>query len=147
MRLNTAAYLGATAFGLLFLLLILALADADSLGPIERLYDFPHGDRVGHFVLYGGLALVATMAALSLATWSRSTAALVAGGVVVGLAAVEELSQLWFSSRSADWWDFVASVAGATGGTLAATVLAGSRRSSSPRADPEMGPTNGPTLS
>lgn len=94
---------------LLAMLVIFALANAGAMPDFLRaLYDFPTGDRIGHFVLYGVLAYLLTAAfparRIRAAAWS------VPLGVVLALtlAALEELTQLFIPARSADWLDLLA---------------------------------------
>ena len=53
----------AVLFGL-FIVTIIILADANLLGPLRAVYNFPYGDKAGHFVLYGLLAFVLDLAFL-----------------------------------------------------------------------------------
>jgi len=97
----------------LCLLLIILLADTANLGPLHRLYDFPHGDKAGHFVLLGTLSLLVNLAALEkLPHRNPQTVTLIASGAIVLLITLEELSQLWIPSRAPDWFDLAASYAG-----------------------------------
>src|SRR5688572_17850086 len=123
MRPAASTYLGLTGAAVLALLLIFALADTGNLGPVRSLYAFPHGDRVGHFVLYGGVTVLATLAVSSRSSRSLGSAWLAATASVTVLAAIEELSQLWLSSRSAGWTDFGASLAGIAFGSAAGAIL------------------------
>lgn len=101
---------------LLFLggvLVIIVLADQGYLpGLVYRLYDFPGGDKLGHFVLMGllaglaGLALPNRRLRIGAYTFPVSTAWVAAG------AAVEEYSQLFFATRHAGWLDLSFSLAG-----------------------------------
>ena len=102
----------ATVGALLFFLLVVVWADSERLPPILRaLYDYPGGDKVGHFGLYGWLAFLGAKA------WRRplrlGPLPLPAGALpAVLLAAFEELSQLFFPARSADWLDLGAGFSG-----------------------------------
>lgn len=51
----------AVAFGIM-IIAIIVLADRGQLGFLGRLYDFPNGDKVGHFVLFGLLTLLVNLA-------------------------------------------------------------------------------------
>jgi hypothetical protein len=87
---------------------------------ITVLYNFPGGDKAGHFILMGILNLLATRLALArnpTGSW-RQTA--LTGLVVAALAALEEFSQRFFPYRHATWGDFASSLAGiAVFGTIA----------------------------
>ncbi len=60
-------------------------------------------DKLGHFVLYGLLALFAS-------AYFGKTKRVVA--VLAVLATIEEASQAWFPARTFDPWDLVATLAG-----------------------------------
>ena len=61
----------AILFGL-FILLVIVLADTEHLPRfIKVIYDFPYGDKLGHFILYGLLALFVTLALMG--TFSNRT--------------------------------------------------------------------------
>lgn len=42
----------------IFILVIIILADTGSLGFLAFLYNFPYGDKAGHFILYGILSFL-----------------------------------------------------------------------------------------
>ena len=90
---------------LLFFLLIVAIiisADADQLPDfLDRLYQFPGGDKVGHFILYGILSFLLNTSALTLFP-KRDPARLVLTvslllSIGIGL---EEWSQSLFPART-----------------------------------------------
>ncbi|HJS20355.1 MAG TPA: hypothetical protein VJ785_16520, partial [Anaerolineales bacterium] len=88
----------------IFILLIIVLADA---GILRRytgfIYNFPNGDKAGHFILYGILTLLLNLALFrSHPDQSRSLLAVKCGRVLALLIGVEEISQRYFSSRSFD---------------------------------------------
>lgn len=87
---------------------------------LPNVSDIPGVDKVVHGALYGVLgALVAR------AIGAKSGSAWLAAGVVVALfAAVDEWHQQWIPGRSAEAFDWVADVAGATfGASLSRTAL------------------------
>ena len=45
----------------LFIILIIVLADADRLGLLKLVNRLPLGDKAGHFILYGILALLSVV--------------------------------------------------------------------------------------
>lgn len=104
----------------LFVLLVMLAADGGRLPPFLRaLYSFPNGDRVGHVVLYGILALLLAGAfprsfALGRFRLPFSIAALLAFGVA------EECSQSLFTTRTADFVDLLCSCTGIFLGTWGA---------------------------
>ena len=102
-----------------FIILIIILADAGTLprylGPI---YDFPNGDKVGHFVLYGILAFLIDLTLFrslppssSLRT-SRKMLAVKCGLILALVITVEEFSQQYFSFRTFDLIDLTFSYLG-----------------------------------
>jgi VanZ family protein len=103
----------AILFGL-FILLVIVLADTQHLPRfIKVIYDFPYGDKLGHFILYGLLTFFVTMAFMS--TFPNRTSKQVAlwtGLVLALLIGLEEFSQRYFSSRTFDLIDLSASYLG-----------------------------------
>ena len=108
----------AILFGI-FVILIIVLADAGTLprylGPI---YDYPNGDKVGHFVLYGILAFLIDLSLFrslprssSLRT-SRKLLAVKCGLILALAITVEEFSQQYFSFRTFDLLDLTFSYLG-----------------------------------
>jgi VanZ family protein len=101
----------AVAF-LLFIVLVAAWADMERMPRLFRvLYDYPGGDKVGHFGLYGMLAFLGAKA------WRRpirlARLSFPAGASPAALlATLEEASQLFFTSRSANWLDLGAGFSG-----------------------------------
>ena len=102
----------AILFGLLLVLIIVG-ADTRSLGPLYWVYDFPNGDKVGHFVLYGGLTLLTCLAMIRLRPErpARQVALIVAGSITI-LVTFEEFSQFWIESRTPDARDLLAGYLG-----------------------------------
>ena len=103
----------AILFGL-FIILIIILADAGTLprylGPI---YDFPSGDKVGHFILYGILTLLVDVALFrSFSSRSPNLVAVITGLTLALLIGLEELSQQYFSNRTFDLIDLASSYLG-----------------------------------
>ena len=102
---------------LLFSLLIVAivvLADLDQFPQsIKCLYDFPGGDKVGHFALFGLLSFLLNRSALALYPKQNSTRLVLTVSlllaIVVGL---EEWSQSLFTARTMSLIDLLASYTG-----------------------------------
>lgn len=107
---------------LLFLLLVVVWADLDRMpGLFHALYDYPGGDKVGHFGLYGMFAFLGAQA------WRRPLRlrwGAVPAGVLpaVLLATLEETSQLFFATRSAEWMDLGAGLLGIGVAVLLVTI-------------------------
>ena len=101
---------------LLFILCIsvIILADIGNLPrPISMIYDFPNGDKLGHFFLFGALTFFTTCAFLSaFPSKSRGWVTLSTGLILTLLIGLEEFSQKLFSTRSFDLIDLLASYAG-----------------------------------
>src|SRR4249919_489732 len=103
---------------------VIAAADTGRLGPLQVVYSFQYGDKAGHFVMLGTLALLVDLALLQLLPGSKPQAlVLAASSVIAALISLEELSQLWVPTRNPDWFDLLASYAGIVAGTLAALTL------------------------
>jgi hypothetical protein len=107
---------------LTFILSVIVLADAGSLPPfIRALYRFPYGDKVGHFVLFGLLNFFLTLAFNFSQPNPRRKLAAVSTGLILALfIALEEWSQQFFSARTFDLRDLLASWMGALLGGWAA---------------------------
>jgi polysaccharide biosynthesis protein VpsQ len=104
-------------FSVLFLVFIVAvviLADYGSLPhSIRVLYDFPNGDKVGHFILFGLLDFFLTRAFFSsFPSKPRGWVALSVGLILALGIALEEFSQKFFATRTFDLLDLLASYAG-----------------------------------
>ena len=124
---------------IIFICLVTAIviaADKDRLPDFVRtLYSFPGGDKVGHFLLVGFLSLL-----INLKEQGDSARRLPLGlrwGTTVLLMAVtlEEISQLWFASRTFSLTDLACSYFGAACGGYLALLLRrrlGSARCPSP---------------
>ena len=86
----------------LFIILVIVLADMGALPRIfSWVYDFPGGDKIGHFVLYGILTFLLDLAffqSLPHSDWKR--VAVMIGLVLALLIGLEEFSQKWFVRRT-----------------------------------------------
>lgn len=92
---------------------IIYLADSRIMpGVFDFVQGAPGLDKVGHFTLMGGLAWCANHAL----RWRRMSGGpfpfLLGSALVVILVALEEASQHWIPSRTCDWKDLVADLAG-----------------------------------
>jgi len=137
MRRAAALLLG--LFALLMLAIVLA-ADRRALpGFVMRLYAFPGGDKVGHFVLFGLFALLAAFATghrrVRVRYRPRKAFTLPVGGNVVALlATLEELTQALFPSRTFSLLDWLATLAGIASATWLATTIHDRQRNRGPDA-------------
>ena len=102
------------ALFLAFIIGLIVLADADLLPDfVNAIYDFPNGDKVGHFILYGLLNFFITRAFLSSLPTRRGSWATLSVGLILALfVALEELSQMFFSARTFSLLDLTASLLG-----------------------------------
>lgn len=104
--------LWAGALGIAIIGLIVA-ADTGHLGFLGVVYDFPYGDKVGHFLVFGLMTLLANLAAFEWRPDSRPLElTLKTSGVLALLIGLEELSQRWLPSRTSSLLDLVASYLG-----------------------------------
>lgn len=83
-----------------------------SFADFRRLYDFPNGDKLGHFVLFGLLNFFLTFAFLSRFQQNPKRFALSAGFILAAVITAEEFSQRYFSTRTFDLGDLTASLLG-----------------------------------
>ena len=97
-----------------FVIAVIVLADHGSLPhSIRALYDFPNGDKVGHFILFGFLTFFLTRAFLSsFPSKPRGWVALSIGLILALFIALEEWSQQLFPTRTFDLLDLLASYVG-----------------------------------
>ncbi len=105
-----------------FIIALIILADKGDIPPfIRALYDFPNGDKLGHFILYGLFAFFITRTFLSsLPSKSRSWVTLSVGLTLAFGIALEEWSQQFFSARTFDLIDLLVSFFGVfVGGCVA----------------------------
>jgi polysaccharide biosynthesis protein VpsQ len=101
---------------LIFIIVVIVLADTGSLPHwIRAIYDFSNGDKLGHFILFGLLSFFLTRAFLSsFPSKPRSWVALSVGLTLALFIGLEEWSQKFFSARTSDVVDLLASYAGVT---------------------------------
>ena len=102
------------ALFLAFIIGLIVLADADLLPDfINAIYDFPNGDKVGHFILYGLLNFFITRVFLSSLPTRRGGWVTLSVGLILALfVALEEFSQMFFSARTFSLLDLTASLLG-----------------------------------
>ncbi|WP_421871742.1 VanZ family protein [Marinoscillum sp.] len=98
-------------FFFLFIGYIIYAADADN-GSwlIETAKTIKHGDKLGHFLLYGILSFL-----LNVALNHRKISSIrvpIGSILVLAFALIEEFTQLAFASRTFDWVDMLCDVVG-----------------------------------
>lgn len=97
----------------LFIILIIILADTGNLGFLAIVYHIPYADKIGHFSLYGILALLINLTLFrSLPNQSRLWVAVLSSLVLALLIGLEEFSQRSFSNRTFSLGDLSASYFG-----------------------------------
>lgn len=97
----------------IFIIAIVILADRGQLGPIGYIYDFPYGDKVGHFFLFGLLNFFLTLACLRALPLQRPKLVALSIGLILALIiSAEEYSQKFFENRTFDLIDLTASYIG-----------------------------------
>lgn len=106
-----------------FLGFIILSADTGTMpAAIHRLYAFPHGDKVGHFVLMGVLALALNLALSTRRVGIAGRNILLGSLLALLLVTVEELSQAFSRTRTLSLLDLGFSYLG----ILCASLLIGS---------------------
>lgn len=108
-----------------FVVLIVLLADLGRLPHFLRIiYDFPNGDKLGHFLIFGLLDFLMTLASCrSRPDRSPGLVALLIGLILAALITFEEYSQKYFANRTFDLVDLLASTLGlVVGGWIAVQV-------------------------
>jgi len=113
----------------IFIIVVIILADLGSLGFLKHLYDFPYGDKLGHFTLYGILSFLILFAVLQSCQNTDSRRAAVYVPLILALLiTAEEISQIFFSSRTFSLLDLAFSCAGTFLGAWLAWKIAGKSR-------------------
>ncbi|MDQ3037265.1 MAG: VanZ family protein [Myxococcota bacterium] len=104
---------------------IVFLADTDRLAPLlTAVHAVPLGDKLGHVVLMGTLALTVDLALHARTVTVARVPLRVGSMAVLAVVVLEELSQRWLPSRNFDLGDLAADVIGiAIGGALASLLL------------------------
>lgn len=106
----------------IFIFLVIVLANQGSIPPfIKAIYDFPNGDKLGHFILFGLLNFFLTLTLIqTLPRFNSKLVTLSTGLILALLIGIEEFSQRFFSTRTFDLIDLLASYIGVfVGGWLA----------------------------
>lgn len=98
----------------LFILLIIVLADLGKLGILGFLNQIPHGDKAGHFILYGTLTLLLDLTLLRSQRFPLRPNLLVfrVALILALLIGIEEYSQQFFAKRTFDLVDLMFSYLG-----------------------------------
>lgn len=109
----------------IFIIAVVVLADTGNLPhSIRVIYDFPNGDKLGHFILFGLLDFFLTRAFLySFLSRPRGWVTLSIGLILALFIGLEEFSQKFFANRTFDLIDLFASYLGVVVGGWAALRL------------------------
>ncbi|MDY6991475.1 MAG: VanZ family protein [Pseudomonadota bacterium] len=95
------------AYSILLLLIIWAANQGSYQSIFKLVYVLPFGDKLGHFILIGFLALIVNLtwhcARFKCFKWQL----LKGSALVLGIVVLEELSQLFIASRTFDLGDLV----------------------------------------
>jgi polysaccharide biosynthesis protein VpsQ len=102
-----------TLIFILILISIVLLADEGSLPkPIAMIYEFRYGDKAGHFLLTGVLALLVSLSMPIREGASVKRNLLLGILSVMAIVTMEEFSQIFFSSRTFSLLDLSSSYIG-----------------------------------
>jgi len=103
-----------TFFFALFILLIIVFADMGKLGLLRFVNQIPHGDKAGHFILYGILTLLIDLTLLRSPRFTLHPNLLVfrIALILALLIGLEEYSQQFFAKRTPDMVDLIFSYLG-----------------------------------
>lgn len=118
--------LGLVIFLLIFAAIILFADQGKMPGFIAALYAFPYGDKVGHFMLMGSFSFLANMSLACRKVRFSGIQVLIGSLGVAALVTLEELSQVFFASRTYSLVDLGFSLAGIWSFGVLAEKLAGS---------------------
>lgn len=102
----------ALLYSILIVAIIILANQGKNQSLISLVHALPFGDKLGHFTLMGMLGLVVNLS-LQCARWHWGYITVLKGSVLVAIVVVlEELSQLFISTRSFDWGDLLADFLG-----------------------------------
>lgn len=98
----------------LFIVAIVIAANADIFPePLKYLYDFPGGDKAGHFILFGILGFLLNRSALVLYPKRNPVLLIMTVSLLLSiLVGLEEWSQSLFPARTMSFTDLIASYVG-----------------------------------
>ena len=97
----------------LFIILVIVFADLGKLGILGIINQIPYGDKAGHFILYGILALLIDLTFIrSLPNRSPKLIIATIGLILILIIGIEEYSQQFFAKRTYDLVDLTFSYLG-----------------------------------
>jgi VanZ family protein len=96
-----------------FIVAVIILADTHHLGLLGGIYQIPLGDKAGHFFLFGLLSLIVNLAVFEARPKQEKSRLAVGTSLILALfIGLEELSQIWISTRTSSLFDLTASYLG-----------------------------------
>ena len=99
----------------LFILQVILWANTGTMpGALEMIYDFPNGDKVGHFILFGTLSFLVNKTTISMFKRSPKGIILSVSLILMLLVGFEEWTQQFLPNRTYSWIDLAFSYAGIT---------------------------------
>jgi VanZ family protein len=102
-----------TILFIVFIILVIVLADIGRLGLLGVVYEFPQGDKVGHFVLFGILTFLLDLTFFqALPHADRKQVAVIISLILALLIGLEEFSQKFIPARTFCLFDLSASYMG-----------------------------------
>src|SRR5512141_2961714 len=98
---------------MIFILLVIVLADMNKLGILHFINSIPYGDKIGQFILYGILTLLLDLTFIRALPHRNPKLLVVSIGLILAvLIGAEEFSQQYFPSRTFDLVDLTFSYLG-----------------------------------
>jgi len=102
-----------TVLFIVFIIVVIVLANNGKLGSLHFIYDFPNGDKAGHCILFGILAFLLDLTFFqALPNADRKRVAVMIGLILALLIGLEEFSQRYFPGRTFSLFDLFASYVG-----------------------------------
>ena len=96
-----------------FIIVVIVLANNGKLGSLHFIYDFPNGDKAGHFILFGILTFLLDLTFFqTLPNADRKRVAVMIGLPLAFLIGLEEFSQKFIPLRTFSLFDLLASYVG-----------------------------------
>jgi len=96
-----------------FIIAVIILADNGKLGSFHFIYDFPNGDKAGHFILFGILVFLLNLTFFQALPHARRKRVAVTIGIILALLiGLEEFSQKFIPARTFSLFDLFASYVG-----------------------------------
>jgi VanZ family protein len=102
-----------TILFIVFIIVVIILANNGKLGSLHFIYDFPNGDKAGHFILFGILTFLLDLTFFqALPRADRKGVAVMIGLILALLIGLEEFSQKFIPERTSSLFDLLASYIG-----------------------------------